>query len=280
MNVLVAGCGDVGQAVGRRLVERGDRAWGLRRGTGPLPEGMVALRADLRHRQELANLPAAIDTLVFCASADSSDEAAYRAVYVDGLRNAVHALRSVGAPLRRVVFTSSTSVYGQSGGEWVDESSPVEPFGFSGRVMREAERVVAGLGPAGSVVRLAGIYGPGRTRLIDSVREGRAVCVDGPPRYTNRIHVDDCAGAILHVLDSASPEGTWLGVDLEPADECEVYDWIAAYLGVPRPRRGPAPAAVPGRGAGNKRCRSDRLQRTGYRFRHPSYREGYAAILG
>lgn len=239
----------------------------------------MSIRADLRRRDELSGLPREVDTLVFCASSDGFDEETYRTLYVDGLRNVVHALRTVGAPLRRVVFTSSTSVYGQSRGECVDEDSPTRPSGFSGRVMLEAERVVAGLGPAGIVIRLAGIYGPGRRRLVDMVRQGKAVCREGAPRYTNRIHVEDCAGAIAHLLARDRSAGTWIGSDLDPADECEVFDWIADRLGLPRPPRTGGDAGVPGRDGSNKRCSSARLRSAGYRFRYPTFRDGYAAML-
>lgn len=279
MNVLVAGCGDVGCALGRVLVGSGAGVWGLRRGAAALPEGVVPIRADLRRRGELAGLPRETEALVFCASADGFDEDAYRALYVDGLRNVIHALRTAGAPLRRVIFTSSTSVYGQSRGEWVDESSSTEPTGFSGRVMLEAERVVAGLGPAGATIRLAGIYGPGRRRLVDMVRQGKAVCREGAPRYTNRIHVEDCAGAIACLLGLDDAAGTWIGSDLDPAEECEVFDWIADRLGVPRPPRGGGDAGVSGRDGSNKRCSSARLRGAGYRFRYPSFRDGYAEML-
>jgi nucleoside-diphosphate-sugar epimerase len=128
-----------------------------------------------------------------------------------------------------------------------------------------------------TVLRLGGIYGPGRTRLVDEVRSGRAVCADGAPVYTNRIHRDDAAGALRHLLGPCCADGVWLGVDHEPAERCTVLDWLADRLGVARPRRVPPEEAARERG-GSKRCSSAKLVGSGYRFRYPTFREGYAAL--
>jgi nucleoside-diphosphate-sugar epimerase len=193
---------------------------------------------------------------------------------VDGPRNLLAALGTQGQRPRRVIFTSSTSVYGQSGGEWVDEDSPAEPAGFRGRRMLEGESIFFGGPFPGVVLRLGGIYGPGRTSYIDRVRSGAGEC-PAVTTYTNRIHRDDCAGALRHLMHLPSPHPVYLGVDREPADSCDVLHWLAATLGKPAPRR--AHAAVPPRG--NKRCRSDRLASSGYTFLYPTYREGFTALL-
>ena len=131
-----------------------------------------------------------------------------------------------------------------------------------------------------TVVRFAGIYGPGRGWLIERARSG-ASCSDDPPKYTNRIHRDDCAGVLAHLVGLAVDrewlDDRYIGVDDEPAAECEVLDWLAARLGAPPPRRTPAGAPA-ARGSG-KRCSNARLRGTGYRFRYPSFRDGYAAVL-
>lgn len=185
-------------------------------------------------------------------------------------------LRDAGAPLRRLVYVSSTAVYAQDDGSWVDETSPTTPSHFSGQRLREGEDLALAAGVSAAVLRLAGIYGPGRSRLIDEVRSGAAVVGDGPPMWTNRIHRDDCAGAIAHLLALPAPAPIWLGVDHEPADRGLVLDWLADRLGVPRPRR--VPGATRGRG-GNKRCDGGRLRAAGYVFRYPTFRDGYTAML-
>ncbi|MBU6282532.1 SDR family oxidoreductase [bacterium] len=282
--ILVAGCGDVGSALARRLVADGATVFGLRRRPEHLPSDVVPIAIDLRRSEEMKRLPAGVTCLVFAAAADGSDEGSYRAIYVEGLRNLLSGLAASGSAPSRLVFTSSTAVYGQTGGEWVDETSSTEPPGFSGRVMLEAEALLAEhaspLGATAASIRLGGIYGPGRTRLVDLVRSGRATCAEGSCRWTNRIHVEDAADAVRHILRIGAAGGTWVGVDDEPADQCAVYDWLAERMGLPRPPRVPESAeARRGAEASNKRCSNRRLRASGFRFRFPSFREGYARML-
>jgi nucleoside-diphosphate-sugar epimerase len=273
--VLIAGCGYVGSALAARLVADGDAVWGMRRNPDALPVGVLPFAADLRDPATLGGLPAGLTTVFYTAAADGGSDDEYRAAYVDGPRNLLAALAAHGQRPRRVIFTSSTSVYGQSGGEWVDEDSPTEPSGFGGRRMLEGEGIVLGGPFRGVVLRLAGIYGPGRTSYIDRVRAGAAEC-PAETAYTNRIHRDDCAGALRHLMHLDAPRSVYLGVDEAPADSCEVLRWLAGTLGMPEPRTAQG-AAV--RTRSNKRCRGDRLREAGYDFVYPTYREGFAALL-
>ena len=278
--MLIAGCGYVGTALGQELSRRGHEVFGLRRRPQGLPPGIRGVAADLEEPGSLEALPRGIEALVYSASAAGFSDAAYRAAYVDGLRNLLDTILRRSEILRRAVFTSSTAVYGQAAGEWVDEDSPAEPAGFSGACLLEGEALLRHGPFPGTVLRLGGIYGPGRTRLVESVRDGSAVCREG--LYTNRIHRDDAAGAIAHLLALEEAEPVYLGVDEEPAEECAVLRWIAEQIGAPPPRHegpGAASARAGGRPRGSKRCRSERLRGSGYRFRHPSYREGYGALL-
>ncbi len=272
--VLIAGCGYVGSALAERLVLAGHTVWGLRRRPDRLPEGVLPLAADLGDPGSLRVLPEELDFVVYAAAADGSEERAYRAAYVDGLHNLLDVLGMQGQSPRRVAFTSSTAVYGQQEGEWVDENSPTEPGGFRGRIMLEGERLIREGWYPGTVLRLGGIYGPGRTRVIDQVRRGDAVCLPHPV-YSNRIHRDDCAGALHHLLVLPEPEAVYLGVDQEPTDLCEVYRWLAAKLGAPMP----AVVAEPDCWESGKRCDSQGLVSSGYRFLYPTYREGLASLL-
>lgn len=276
MRILVAGCGYVGTELARRLRRGGHEVFGLRRSAASLPAGVVPVVADLTLPRTLSELPE-VDHVVFCAAAHQSSDEAYRSIYVEGLSNLLDALRPYRTKLRRVLFTSSTAVYAQSTGEDVDESSPTMPEHFSGRRLLEAEQLLRQGGVENVVLRLAGIYGPGRSGLLERVASGAARYSD-PPRFTNRIHRDDCAGAIEHLLFLADAKPLYIGVDEEPADERSVLEWLAAELGAPPPlpRDG---AAAPGRAATSKRCRSDRLSKSGYRFGFPSFRDGYRPLL-
>lgn len=278
--VLIAGCGYVGTALALRLAEEGHKVWGLRRHEGdPLPPNVSLIVADLTVPETLVDLPPELDFVFFTAAPDISSDEEYRATYVDGLRHLLDALQRQGQHVRRAFFTSSTTVYAQSDGAWVDEGSPTEPMHFSGIRMLEAEGLLVGGPFPGTVLRLGGVYGPGRGRLIDRVRHGEAVCPDGPPLYTNRIHRDDCAGALQHLMTLADPDTLYIGVDHEPGEECAVLRWLAAQLGVPLPRVERASGTGVRWHRGNKRCRNTKLVQSGYRFRYPTYREGYAALL-
>lgn len=278
MNVLVAGCGYVGTSLGLRLAAAGHTVWGLRRDPSGLPASIRPVPADLAQPSALTALPAGLDAVVYAASAGGFDDASYRAAYVEGPAHLLAALEAQGHRVRRVVFVSSTGVYAQQDGSFVDENAPCEAKDFSAMRLLQGERLLrAGPYPA-TVLRLGGIYGPGRTRLIDDIAAGRATIASGPPRYANRIHRDDAAGAIAHLLSIGEPADLYLGVDDDPADEADVIRWLAARLGVPVPPVAPGAAAPPGR-RGNKRCLNARLRAAGYAFVYPTFREGYGALL-
>ena len=265
----------MGIALGERLAAGGCEVFGLRRRVASLPAGIRPIAADLGDPATLLDLPHDLALVFYTASAGGGDEPAYRRAYVEGVRNLLDALGAQRG-IRRLLFTSSSAVYAQGEGEWVDEDSATSPPGFRGRILLEGEGLVLASPFPATVLRLGGIYGPSRTRLLDEVRAGRARFVPG--RFTNRIHRDDAAGALEHLAHRASAGDVVLGVDCDPAEERVVLAWLAERLGAPPPRA--AEAAPSGRRVGSKRCRNTRLLATGYRFRHPSFREGYAALLG
>jgi len=278
MRVLIAGCGYVGGALARLMVEAGHEVWGMRRNPAALPPGVHHLAADLRDPASLDALPEGIDAVAYTATADAFTDDAYRAAYVDGARNLLAALARQGQQPRRIAFTSSTSVYAQQEGEWVDEDSPTEPGGFGGRRMVEGERVfLEGPFPA-TVLRLGGIYGPGRASLVEKVKSGAAECAP-EPNWTNRIHRDDAAGALRHVLTLAEAADLYLCVDREPAELCNIYRWLALRLRASGPRVTTDAADARKRTRSNKRCSSARLAASGYEFHYPTYREGLEAII-
>lgn len=278
MRVLIAGCGYVGGELARRLAASGHEVTGLRRSPAPIP-GATMLAADLFADPVILDPPRALDALVYAVSADRGDEAAYRAAYVTGPERLLAHLRRHGRLPRRLVFLSSTGVYGQQDGEWVDEESVTDPAHFTGDLLLEGERAAAASGVESVTLRLGGIYGPGRTRVIESVRSGEARCAEGEPVWTNRIHRDDAARAIAHLLEIDRPEPLYVGVDREPADQCDVLHWIAQRLGLPPPARRPGPSRDPRDRRSNKRCRSARLLACGFRFDYPTFREGYGALM-
>jgi nucleoside-diphosphate-sugar epimerase len=276
---LIAGAGYLGTALARRLVAAGHEVTVLRRSEAKPPPGARAFRADLTQAATLEALPPA-DLVFYTVGADARSDAAYRHAYVTGVARLVERLARMPAPPRRLLYVSSTAVYAQQDGEWVDETSPAEPLGFAGRRLLEGEARALGAKFPASVLRLGGIYGPGRAALIGRVRSGAARLPRGAPRYTNRIHRDDAAAALAHLAGMSDTEACYLGVDSEPAPEAEVLAWLAARLGVALAFEDEAPAREAARRAtGSKRCSNARLLATGFRFRYPTWREGYAALL-
>ena len=275
---LIVGCGDVGSRLARRLLGKGWRVAGLRRSVGQLPDGVQSVAADLSDSRIPAAWPErAPDYLVYCVAASQHDEAGYRAAYIDGLRNVLSWLAEKGQRPRRLVFVSSSSVYAQQQGEWIDETAAAEPQGYSGQVMLEAEQLALTSGIPATRVRLTGIYGPGREWLLSQVRQGYRVA-EHPPLYGNRIHAEDAAGLLGFLLqadaDGVALEDCYIGVDDDPAALADVVAWLRDYLGVTewsdeqRVRR-----------AGSKRCSNARARALGWAPQYASYKEGYAAIL-
>jgi nucleoside-diphosphate-sugar epimerase len=276
--LMIAGCGDVGSRLGQQLSAVGWTVYGLRRTVAQLPAGIAPVAGDL----QLDTCPAAwpsgsLDYLVYCAAATQHDEDGYREAYVNGLRRALGWLAQHGQQPTRVLFVSSSGVYGQQQGEWVDETSLADAQGYSGRIMLQAEALALNSGLPASVVRLTGIYGPGREWLLGQVRQGYRVATE-PPLYGNRIHADDAAGLLAYLLQAdargVALDDCYIGVDDEPAPLHEVVAWLREQLGV---SHWAAESTV--RRAGSKRCSNARAKALGWTPRYASYREGYSAIL-
>ena len=283
MRLLISGCGYVGITIGLLLASEGHTVFGLRRNTSALPPAIHPVEVDLSTSLPPSALPRDLDAVVHMASPRGSIDESYKTAYVDGPRNILSAL-ALQTALRRFVFVSSTGVYGPKDGEWVDEDSATEPGSASGRRLLEGERLVLG-GPVPAVMlRLGGIYGPGRTGGIERALREQPREVD-PLRYTNRIHRDDCAGALRHLLFLQDPDPIYLGVDHEPAARRIVIEWLASRPGLPRPNIEVSRLAArtntndTPRSRTNKRCSNARLVSSGYRFRYPTFREGYTALL-
>jgi nucleoside-diphosphate-sugar epimerase len=305
MRVVVVGCGYVGIELVAQLAARGHVVTGVRRSDAGLDaieavgaeldeeagseterkatHGAVdAVRADVTEPSSLNALPDA-DAVVFAASSGGRGAEAAREVYVDGLENVIEAYAARPSPPDRLVYTSSTGVYGDHDGAWVDEETPIDPTTEKTRVLAEAERIgletAESAGIDGTVARFAGLYGPDRYRLDRYL--------DGPVTagYLNMVHRDDAAGAIRHLLETDRARGEpVVVVDDEPVDKHAFADWLADECGVPRPTKqskderiaaGDLSAAAERRIRTSKRCSNDRLRALGYKFSYPTFREGY-----
>jgi len=271
--LLIAGCGDVGIRLGRRLDPQQWLVHGLRRNPQALPANVQPVRADLLDPGSLKEVAEHWDAVVYQATPDERTPEAYRNAYVRGLENL-----SRHCATKRLVFVSSTGVFGQSQGEWVDERSATQPDAFSGQILLEAEALVSQLG--GLTVRFSGIYGPGRDFLIRSLQSGRAECRASPPQWTNRIHSEDCAGVLAHVLELNNPATVYCASDSRPAPRCDVLDWLAGQLDIPRPVRvAPDHDSRDADANQGKRVCNRQLLDSGFTFQYPDYITGYRELL-
>lgn len=276
-HVVIAGCGDVGTALALQLLARGWQVYGLRRDPTQLPEGITPIAADLTQPEKPADWPAKVDYLVYCPAAGNRDAELYQKLYVDGLTHVLGWINSSGKRLSHLLQVSSTGVYAQSEGEWVTENSRATADSATSKKLLAAEDVALRSGVPASVVRLGGIYGPGRNRLIEQVRTGLQVQAE-PPQYTNRIHRDDAAGLLAHLLALADQRELlapcYLGVDDDPATLFDVTSWLAEQLGTSLQSDGPLSTR-----SGSKRCSNELARESGWQPAYPSFREGYAELL-
>lgn len=277
MRVLIAGCGYVGTSLAKGLARDGDTVFALRRGPSDLGGDVTTLRADLLDSSALEAIPETVDAVVYTVSAEAPDEESYKVAYVEGVRALQRIFSVRREPSPRFLFASSTSVYGQSKGEWINEESVTLPESFRGRIILEGEKAALGFSDEVCAVRFGGIYGPGRTRLLKELQAGTLQLPRQRPYFTNRIHREDAAGVLRHLLRLESVPSKLLAVDSEPADLHEIAEWVSRRTDQPSPFVG-----MEGwkRGLGHKRCSNSLLRSLGYQLRFPSFREGYGLLAG
>lgn len=273
--ILLAGCGDLGCEIARQLLSANYKVIGLRRSDADLPAGMLSIQADVTRPDSLQQLSQLNpDILIYCVAADAYNDASYRAAYVDGLRNVLAALAGAST-LRHVFFISSTGVYGQQSEALLDETTPALASDFSGIRMLEAEGLLKGLPCTGTALRLSGIYGPGRNRMIRQAADPQSW--PSANRWTNRIHRDDAARftalLVAHALQGKPLEQCYIVTDSRPVSHYEVLLWLAQQLQVDVSQ-----VTVPPAG-GAKRLSNARMLSSGFVLRYPDYVAGYSSLL-
>jgi nucleoside-diphosphate-sugar epimerase len=276
--ILIIGCGDIGTQLAQVLVAKGHQVTGLKRNPPETDAGGVDyFAADITSPADLEDLPADFDTLYFIVSPDGRNEESYRAVYESGLNNLLNKFSQAGSN-PNWIFASSTSVYGQSQGEWVDEDSIAQPESVTSQLIRQAEQKLMDLDAGNIVVRFSGIYGPGREYLLRMARQAPAI-QKTPPYFTNRIHQRDCIGVLAFLLECSQAgvalQQCYLASDDDPAPMWEVMSWLAEHLKC----QSPAVKSAGNHAAMNKRCNNRRLKALGYKFHYPSFKDGYLELI-
>jgi nucleoside-diphosphate-sugar epimerase len=271
--ILIIGCGHIGSHLAQTLSDNGHEVTGLKRHPPGNSSRINYVAADITNASALAGLADDFEQIVFIVSADGRNEQSYRDVYEAGLNQCLAKF-----PEQSWLFVSSSSVYGQSKGEWVDENTLAHPGNLNSRFIRQAEQKLTKVNPDNIIVRFSGIYGPGRDYLLRMVRQTPTI-QQQPPYFTNRIHQQDCVGVLSFLLAQRLAgrklEQCYLASDDDPAPLWEVVSWLAKRMDCAPPMVKMVDADAPM----NKRCNNYRLKALGYRFHYPSYQEGYAELI-
>jgi nucleoside-diphosphate-sugar epimerase len=263
--ILIAGCGYVGQATADLFHAAGwdVEGWtasgksGGTLSTKPYPICQV----DISSRDQVAERRGTFDAVVHCASSRGGGVDSYRQIYLNGARNLLDRFETL-------LFTSSTSVYAQRDGSWVTEESETKPVRETGQVLLETEKMV--IGHDGTVARLAGIYGPGRSALLSKFLTGTAIIDPKNDRVVNQVHRDDIASAIFLLVSGKWRKQIYNVVDDEPISQSDCYRWLAQRLNRPLPPIREL-TEQPKRGDTNKRVSNAKLRGLGWTLQFPTF---------
>lgn len=273
LNVLIVGCGDLGGEVASQLVQVGITVAGVRRSDNAI-EGVSLISADVTQAESLQALqPLQPQILIYCVAANGQTDAQYKAHYVDGLRN-VLATQAENKNLKHVFFVSSTRVYGQITDEILDASTVAIPADFGGERLLEAECLLNSLSCNTTILRLSGIYGAGRLRMINMAQSPEKWPLQNS--WTNRIHRDDAAAFMVflvqQVLADKLVSKCYIVTDSKPATQFEVLNWLAKRMDANAVAKN-APIA------GGKQLGNQAMLATGFSLQYPDYQIGYEALL-
>lgn len=271
--VLIVGCGDLGGTVAKQLSDAGVEVIGVRRANKSI-DGVQLVQADV-------TLPASLDVLkqirpdalIYCVAANGQTDEQYKAHYVDGLRNVLSA-QSGSSCLKHVFFVSSTRVYGQQTDVILDESILAVAADFGGERLLEAEGLLKNLTCNATVLRLSGIYGAGRLRMINLAKSPQSW--PAHDSWTNRIHRDDAAAFLVFLVQKALADkpldSCYIVTDSKPSSQYEVLSWIARQMQVNCDATSPDVK-------GGKCLSNQRMLNTGFKLQYPDYKVGYQALL-
>ena len=283
MDTAVIGCGYVGMRVAAKLAKQGHLVYGVRRfisDSAPFESaGIIPLSIDITQPKQLYRIPDSIRWVVNAVSSSRRGVDAYRKVYLEATQSLILYLHNTR--IQRYLHVSSTSVYGQTDGSRVDETSERKPISLTSQILIEAEDLLLraqqeNLFPA-IIARASGIYGPGRGYLFRQYLRNEATMDGDGSRFLNMIHVDDLASALILTLEIGRPGEAYNLTDSLPVTQHEFLSWLATELDKPLP-----PFASPKkhkqrkRSITNKRvCNQRLLNELGFHFQFPTYREGY-----
>jgi len=277
-NILIVGCGRLGIRLAEYLSHSGQfQIWGVRRNISQLPKTIIPIQLDLTKRETTNVWPDEMHYVIYSAAAPSYSEQAYRDTYLTGLDFCLSQLLHQTKMPARVFLTSSTAVYNQNNGEWVNEESESHPDSFSGKIMLEAEAILNYSEFRATTIRFGELYGGNTNYLLNKVKDGFGY-KESPVVYGNRIHIDDAAGMLYYLIKKdlllQPPAKLYIGVDKEPCALYEVTSWLATQVHNCQINK-----YLNTHTRNSKRCSNKKIICEGYRFKYPNYRKGYQAIL-
>ena len=274
VRVLIAGYGYVGQLLGQLLRADGHQVWGIKR----KHQHNIAdhlIQKDILEVDD-QDLPE-VDFVVYCPSSDAREAPAYQRIYADGAHHilSVYEKRSHQP---RFIYVSSTRVFEQKHGQWVDEHSPCAGKDPLAKIILSGEDRVMNSPLNHMVVRCSGIYGSNRHYLLDALQQGNARLCHSL-RFSNRIHTLDCARVLYHLMRIKYNERLYIASDSEPTPINTIVSWLSATTGLPLPEDRDHHSPEPGDTLSNKKLNNARLLHTGFRFEYANYRQGFKQIL-
>lgn len=291
--LLLLGFGDIAKRLVKNTTNEYDIT-GIRRGIDTYI-GVNVIQADCRDDMAMTDVTRQnFDVIVITMTPDDMSDRGYQQAYVQTVQVLLKALHKNNLNPRLIIFVSSSSVYGQHNNEWVDETSETHPNSYSGKRLLEAEKLLTDSAYTSCIVRFSGIYGLGRQRLIEQVRAGNGARQE-PVLFSNRIHSDDCAGVLAHIIEcqkeSKKIESIYLATDCKPSPLYDVKYWLAEQLGLNDQLKSTVlnSKAINSRALNSKkggralraskRCSNQRLLDSGYKFLYPTFKEGYQMVL-
>ena len=287
MRVLIVGCGYVGVALGVELVRQGHEVFGVRRSGRIDPRlhdsKIQFLQADVTQRESLETLPQPWDWVVNLVSSTHGTAVDYSQVYLEGTRNLIDWISH--HPVRKFLYTSSTSVYAQTDGAQVKETSPTEPTSETAQVLVQTEQLLLSTYREKKLpavfLRVAGIYGPKRSHFLAQFIGNQVKIYGHGERHMNMVHLDDLVGIIQAALKNGRAGEIYNVVDDEPVMEVHFYRWLSETLGKWMPPFAPAEEKPESkRGLTDKKVLNRKLKmELGYQFRYPTFRQGYSAEI-
>jgi nucleoside-diphosphate-sugar epimerase len=297
LKVLFAGCGDIGVRAIRTLSDNSLydhwQTLAMRRKPSSLPSDIEAIQGDLCDSENFLSIldNSNVDVIVVTLTPDSMSDQGYLDSYVNGANVLKSTIKKLSYRPQLIIWVSSTGVYGQSCGEWVDESSVTSPKSYRGKRLLEAENLVKSISKElvtnnstlikSVVVRFSGIYGPGRGRLLNQIKKGN-IASKHPVSWTNRIHVVDCAGIIIHIIDLYSQKkdisNLYIGTDNQPVPAYEIQSWLANHMRVKIEENNEIPINIDNKNV-NRRCNNKLIKDSGYNFIFPDFKKGYTPLL-